>query len=85
LIPPSPAERDFAGERASALAVCAASAPLWDIVTSNITVARQVLGPLHQLQPAWVVVPPTLTHPTAISLIAGCHHHHSILDTVSVT
>ena len=44
---------------------------LWDIVTSNITVARQVLGPLHQLQPAWVVVPLTLTHPTAISLLAA--------------
>ena len=44
---------------------------LWDIVTSNITVARQVLGPLHLLQPAWVVVPLTLTHPTAIALLAA--------------
>ncbi len=44
---------------------------LWDIVKSNITVARQVLGPLAALQPAWVPVPLALTHPTAISLLAA--------------
>lgn len=44
---------------------------LWDIVQSNITVARQVLGPMAALQPAWVPVPLALTHPTAISLLAA--------------
>jgi len=43
---------------------------LWDIVISNITVARLVLGPLSKLRPAWVTVPLALTHPTAISLLA---------------
>jgi multicomponent K+:H+ antiporter subunit E len=43
---------------------------LWDIVVSNITVARLVLGPLSKLRPAWVPVPLALTHPTAISLLA---------------
>jgi multicomponent K+:H+ antiporter subunit E len=44
---------------------------LGDIVLSNITVARLVLGPINQLQPAWVPVPLTLTHPTAIALLAS--------------
>lgn len=43
---------------------------LWDIVVSNITVARLVLGPLSRPRPAWVAVPLALTHPTAISLLA---------------
>lgn len=43
---------------------------LWDIVISNITVARLVLGPVSKLRPAWVPVPLALTHPTAISLLA---------------
>lgn len=43
---------------------------LWDIVISNITVARLVLGPLSKMRPAWVTVPLALTHPTAISLLA---------------
>ena len=44
---------------------------LWDIVLSNITVARLVLGPMSRPQPAWVAVPLALTHPTAISLLAS--------------
>ena len=44
---------------------------LWDIVVSNIAVARLVLGPLQRLQPAWVTVPLTLSDPTAISLLAS--------------
>ena len=44
---------------------------VWDIITSNITVARQVLGPMERLHPAWVVVPLAPTHPTAISLLAA--------------
>jgi multicomponent K+:H+ antiporter subunit E len=44
---------------------------LWDIVLSNITVARLVLGPMSRPQPAWVTVPLALSHPTAISLLAS--------------
>lgn len=44
---------------------------LWDIVVSNVTVARLVLGPMSQLQPAWIAVPLALSHPTAISLLAS--------------
>ncbi len=43
---------------------------LWDIVVSNLTVARLVLDPRAAPQPAWVPVPLALTHPTAISLLA---------------
>ncbi|MDO9401953.1 MAG: Na+/H+ antiporter subunit E [Polaromonas sp.] len=44
---------------------------LWDIVVSNITVARLVLGPMSRPRPAWVTVPLALSHPTAISLLAS--------------
>ena len=44
---------------------------LWDIVVSNITVARLVLGPVAAMQPAWVTVPLALTNPTAIALFAS--------------
>ncbi len=44
---------------------------LWDIVVSNLTVARLVLDPRADPQPAWVPVPLELTHPTAISLLAS--------------
>ena len=43
---------------------------LWDIVMSNITVARLVLSPTARPRPAWVVVPLTLRDPTAITLFA---------------
>lgn len=43
---------------------------LWDIVVSNLTVARLVLDPGARPQPAWVPVPLALTHPTAITLLA---------------
>lgn len=43
---------------------------LWDILMSNITVARLVLGSNAKLRPAWVPVPLALTHETAISLFA---------------
>lgn len=53
--------------RATVRLVCVV---LWDIVVSNITVARLVLGPMSRPQPAWVPVPLTLTDPTAIALLA---------------
>lgn len=43
---------------------------LWDIVVSNLTVARIVLNPASNPQPAWVPVPLALTNPTAITLLA---------------
>lgn len=42
-----------------------------DIVTSNITVAKLVLGPMSRPQPAWIRVPLQLKHPTAVSLLAS--------------
>ena len=44
---------------------------LWDIVMSNLVVARLVLGPMRRLHPAWITVPLTLTHPTAVALLAS--------------
>jgi multicomponent K+:H+ antiporter subunit E len=43
---------------------------LWDIVVSNITVARIVLTPGSNPQPAWVKVPLDVRHPNAIVLLA---------------
>lgn len=43
---------------------------LWDIVVSNITVARIVLSPWSKPHPAWVPVPLDTRHPTAITLLA---------------
>lgn len=43
---------------------------LWDIVVSNLAVARRVLSPRALPQPAWVVLPLTLHHPDAIALLA---------------
>lgn len=43
---------------------------LWDIIVSNITVARIVLSPRADPQPAWVPIALELTHPTAITLMA---------------
>jgi multicomponent K+:H+ antiporter subunit E len=40
----------------------------WDILVANIEVARLVLGPTSRLRPAFVKVPVTVTHPSAISL-----------------
>jgi multicomponent K+:H+ antiporter subunit E len=43
---------------------------LWDIVVSNITVARIVLNPASRPQPAWVPVTLELRHPLGITLLA---------------
>lgn len=44
---------------------------LWDILVSNLSVARLVLSPHAQPQPAWVRVPLTLSQPGAVSLLAA--------------
>lgn len=44
---------------------------LWDIVQSNITVAKLVLSPTRTPQPAWVPVPLDITHPNGIALFAS--------------
>ena len=44
---------------------------LWDIVVSNLTVARLVLWPRSQPQPAWVRVPLVLDDEIAITLLAA--------------
>ena len=44
---------------------------LWDIVMSNITVARLVLGPMGTLQPLWLKVPLASRHPRVNALFAS--------------
>jgi multicomponent K+:H+ antiporter subunit E len=44
---------------------------LWDIVVSNLVVARIVLDPTSRPQPAWVRVPLHTRHPTAATLLAA--------------
>lgn len=44
---------------------------LWDIVVSNLVVARIVLNPWSRPQPAWVPVPVTLQDPLARTLLAS--------------
>lgn len=44
---------------------------LWDIVVSNLSVAKLVLSPSADPRPAWVPVPLELRHPGAITLLAS--------------
>lgn len=48
-----------------------AAVVMWDIVVSNIAVAKLVLGPMSRPQPAWLELPLDLEHPTAIALLAS--------------
>jgi len=43
---------------------------LYDVVVANVTVARIVLSPGSNPQPAWLTVPLDLHHPTAMALFA---------------
>lgn len=43
---------------------------LWDIIVSNLRVAKQVLGPLENLHPKWMRVPLETTHPKVNTLLA---------------
>jgi len=44
---------------------------LWDIVVSNIEVARRILGPEARIQPRFVWLPLTLTDPHGIVTLAS--------------
>lgn len=44
---------------------------LWDIVVSNVVVARLVLGPLARMQPAWMEVPLESDHHRVNALFAS--------------
>ena len=44
---------------------------LWDIVVSNVAVARIVLNPAARPQPGWVRVPLDTRHATAVTLFAS--------------
>ncbi len=59
-----------AGVRRWRLVLRFAALVLWDIVVSNIAVARLVLSPTARPQPMWVPVPLDLQHPMGISLLA---------------
>jgi multicomponent K+:H+ antiporter subunit E len=48
-----------------------AAVVLWDILVSNLVVARIVLSPGSRPQPVWLEVPYTLQHPGAVLLLAG--------------
>ncbi|MEC7119986.1 MAG: Na+/H+ antiporter subunit E [Pseudomonadota bacterium] len=43
---------------------------LWDIVISNVVVARLVLGSIRNMHPAWIRVPLASDHPTVNALFA---------------
>ncbi|NHC03732.1 Na+/H+ antiporter subunit E [Acinetobacter sp. 187] len=43
---------------------------LWDIIVSNMRVAKQVLGPLDQLHPKWYRVPLDTNHEHVNTLLA---------------
>jgi multicomponent K+:H+ antiporter subunit E len=43
---------------------------LWDIVAANLTVARIVLDPRRQPQPAWLRVPYSIEDPRGVVLLA---------------
>lgn len=57
--------------RALGTALRLAGVVLWDILVSNLVVARIVLSPGSRPQPVWLEVPYTLQHPGAVLLLAG--------------
>lgn len=61
---------DATHPRAPATVLRFAGMVLWDIVVSNLTVARIVLSPSSNPRPLWVEVPLDARHPTAITLLA---------------
>lgn len=74
LLLPSIAQRlrsEHAGLRKPRIAARLAGIVLWDIIMSNIEVARRILGPESALTPAFVWVPLDLTNSHAITTLAG--------------
>ncbi|MFW5967980.1 MAG: Na+/H+ antiporter subunit E [Persicimonas sp.] len=43
----------------------------FDIVVANLNVARLILGPNDNMQPAWLEIPLDIDHPYAISILAS--------------
>jgi multicomponent K+:H+ antiporter subunit E len=44
---------------------------IWDVVVSNVQVARRALGPISHLKPCFVRVPLSLTDPAAIATLGA--------------
>jgi multicomponent K+:H+ antiporter subunit E len=44
---------------------------LWDIIVSNVVVAKQVLGSMHKLQPGFIAIPLDMSEPLPITLLAS--------------
>jgi multicomponent K+:H+ antiporter subunit E len=69
------ASAPFLGERTRVRAPLVACKLLvivvWDIVVSNIVVARLVLGPVERIRPGFVRLPLDVEHPYAVSLLAS--------------
>jgi multicomponent K+:H+ antiporter subunit E len=61
---------DAVRPRAWAVALRLTGIVLYDIVMSNIAVAKLVLNPASRPQPAWVPIALDTRHPTAITLFA---------------
>lgn len=57
--------------RLGTVALRLAGVVLWDIVVSNIAVARLVLGPASRIRPGYVWVPLDLRDPRGIVALAG--------------
>lgn len=62
-------ERSRGRHAGTALRLCAVV--LWDIVVSNIEVARRILGRESRLKPAFVWVPLAIRDPHGIAALAG--------------
>jgi len=68
---PSPARVSAAAAAKLPRAVLLALIVAYDIVKSNLEVARRILGPESALRPGFVRVPVALTDPYAITVLAG--------------
>ncbi len=60
-----------AGLRRPGVAARLAVVVLWDIVLSNIEVARRILGPEAALKPAFIRLPLDIANPYGIATLAG--------------
>ena len=62
---------EHAGLRRPLVAARLAVRVLWDIVLSNIEVARRILGPESRIHPGFVWVPLDIANPYGIAALAG--------------